>query len=50
VLGGGRVARIGLPDRFVEHGSRDDLLKRYGLSAAGIAERCESEARRAAVK
>jgi 1-deoxy-D-xylulose-5-phosphate synthase len=37
-----RVERIGLPDRFVEHGSRDDLLKRYGLSAAGIAERCEA--------
>jgi 1-deoxy-D-xylulose-5-phosphate synthase len=45
-----RVVRIGLPDRFVEHGSRDDLLKRYGLSAAEIAERCEAEARRAALK
>jgi 1-deoxy-D-xylulose-5-phosphate synthase len=41
-LGGGRVVRIGLPDRFVEHGSRDDLLKRYGLAAAQIAERCEA--------
>jgi len=40
-----RIVRLGLPDRFVEHGSRDDLLKRYGLGAAQIAERCESEAR-----
>jgi len=45
-----RIARIGLPDRFIEHGSRDDLLKRYGLGAAQIAERCEAEARREAVK
>jgi 1-deoxy-D-xylulose-5-phosphate synthase len=45
-----RVARIGLPDRFVEHGSRDDLLRRYGLGAEGIAGRCEAEARRAALK
>ncbi|HEX5137310.1 MAG TPA: transketolase C-terminal domain-containing protein, partial [Planctomycetota bacterium] len=51
-VGGGRVriARIGLPDRFIEHGSRDDLLGRYGLGAAQIAERCEAEARRAALK
>jgi 1-deoxy-D-xylulose-5-phosphate synthase len=43
-LPGARVQRLGLPDRFVEHGSRDDLLKRYGLSAAGIAEKCEAAA------
>lgn len=46
VVGGGRarIARIGLGDRFVEHGSRDELLKRYGLSGPRIAERCEAEA------
>jgi 1-deoxy-D-xylulose-5-phosphate synthase len=42
-----RVVRLGLPDRFVEHGSRDELLRRYGLAPAEIAERCEAEARRA---
>jgi 1-deoxy-D-xylulose-5-phosphate synthase len=45
-----RVVRMGLPDRFVEHGSRDELLRRYGLGAAQIAERCEAEQRRAALK
>jgi 1-deoxy-D-xylulose-5-phosphate synthase len=42
-----RVARFGLPDRFVEHGSRADLLPRYGLGPAEIADRCLSELRRA---
>jgi len=42
-----RVVRIGLPDRFIEHGSRPDLLLRYGLGATQIAERCEVEVRRA---
>jgi len=28
---------LGLPDRFVPHGSRGQLLARYGLDAAGIA-------------
>jgi len=27
---------LGLPDRFIEHGPRDLLLERYGLSVAGI--------------
>jgi 1-deoxy-D-xylulose-5-phosphate synthase len=34
-----RVASAGLPDRFVEHGSRDVLLAECGLDANGIAER-----------
>jgi 1-deoxy-D-xylulose-5-phosphate synthase len=35
---GRRVAllQLGLPDRFVEHGSRDELLARCGLDAAGL--------------
>jgi len=37
---GTRIARLGLPDRFIEHGSRAELLDRLGLSATGIAERC----------
>src|SRR5690606_4460168 len=27
---------IGIPDRFVEHGTRDDCLEMAGLDAAGI--------------
>jgi len=38
-----RLVRIGLPDRFIEHGSRSDLLSRYGLGAAEITERCRIE-------
>lgn len=35
-LGGGNVVRLGLPDRFVEHGERGELLESLGLDAAGI--------------
>jgi 1-deoxy-D-xylulose-5-phosphate synthase len=28
---------IGIPDRFIEHGSRDDCLAAAGLDLAGIA-------------
>jgi len=42
-VAGFRQVRIGLPDRFIEHGSRGDLLKRYGLDAGSIAERAKSE-------
>ncbi|MFO7598830.1 MAG: 1-deoxy-D-xylulose-5-phosphate synthase [Candidatus Desulfacyla sp.] len=31
-----RVRRIGLPDKFVEHGPQDVLRAKYGLDAAGI--------------
>jgi 1-deoxy-D-xylulose-5-phosphate synthase len=40
---GTRIVRLGLPDRFIEHGGRGELLDRYGLSAARIAERCRRE-------
>jgi len=33
------LARLGLPDRFVEHGSVSQLFEKYHLTAAGIAER-----------
>ena len=36
----GTVARLGLPDRFVEHGERAELLAELGLDAAGIAAAC----------
>jgi len=32
-----RVLRLGLPDAFVHHGERNELLRLCGLDAAGIA-------------
>jgi len=43
-----RVASLGLPDAFIEHGSRDGLLAEAGLDPAGIAERVRRLARRTA--
>lgn len=34
------IVRIGIPDTFVEHGSRDELLAELRLDADGIAEVC----------
>ena len=34
-----RVEAIGIPDRFIEHGSRKELLVEIGLDAAGISAR-----------
>jgi 1-deoxy-D-xylulose-5-phosphate synthase len=44
-----RVAALGMPDAFVEHGSRDGLLAEIGLDGTGIAERVRAhvEQRRA---
>jgi len=33
-----RVRRIGIPDRFVEHGPQETLRGRYGFNTEGIAE------------
>jgi len=33
------VINLGLPDRFLEHGARDELLEDCGLSAAGLVQR-----------
>jgi 1-deoxy-D-xylulose-5-phosphate synthase len=35
-----RVARLGIPDRYIEHGERDELLADLGLDVAGIAAAC----------
>jgi 1-deoxy-D-xylulose-5-phosphate synthase len=43
-----RVASLGLPDEFIEHGSRDGLLAEAGLDSAGITERVRRLARRTA--
>ncbi|HHV63047.1 MAG TPA: 1-deoxy-D-xylulose-5-phosphate synthase [Firmicutes bacterium] len=34
---GVRVMRLGVPDRFIEHGARDILLEKCGLTASAIA-------------
>jgi 1-deoxy-D-xylulose-5-phosphate synthase len=43
----GPIRRLGLPDRFVEHGERGELLAELGLDAAGIASACRKLAGRA---
>jgi 1-deoxy-D-xylulose-5-phosphate synthase len=42
----GPIRRLGLPDRFVEHGERAELLAELGLDAAGIAATCRGLAGR----
>jgi len=39
-----RVRRLGIPDRYIEHGERDELLADLSLDAAGIAEACREAA------
>jgi 1-deoxy-D-xylulose-5-phosphate synthase len=42
----GPIRRLGLPDRFVEHGERGELLAELGLDAVGIASACRQLAGR----
>ncbi len=44
--GTSRVKRLGLPDRFIEHGERSELLSDLGLDAKGIAAACRELAER----
>jgi 1-deoxy-D-xylulose-5-phosphate synthase len=37
-----RVRRLGIPDRFIEHAERGELLAELGLDAAGIAATCRA--------
>jgi 1-deoxy-D-xylulose-5-phosphate synthase len=41
-LDASRVRRLGIPDRFIEHGERGELLADLGLDAAGIAAACRA--------
>lgn len=41
-----RIRRVGLPDRFVEHGERGELLAELQLDIAGIASICREMAER----
>ena len=36
----GPIRRLGLPDKFVEHGERGELLAACGLDVTGIARAC----------
>jgi 1-deoxy-D-xylulose-5-phosphate synthase len=40
-----RVRRLGIPDQFIEHGERGELLADLGLDAAGIAAACRQLAK-----
>jgi 1-deoxy-D-xylulose-5-phosphate synthase len=39
-LSAAHVRRLGIPDRFVEHGDRNELLADLGLDVEGIALTC----------
>ncbi|HEY2881610.1 MAG TPA: 1-deoxy-D-xylulose-5-phosphate synthase [Pirellulales bacterium] len=43
------VARLGIPDRFIEHGERSELLADLRLDAAGIAAKCRELAEQSGV-
>jgi 1-deoxy-D-xylulose-5-phosphate synthase len=46
-LNAGHVIRLGIPDRFIEHAERGELLADLGLDADGIARTCRSGLARA---
>ena len=37
------IRRLGIPDRFIEHGSRSELLADLGLDVAGILRACRHQ-------
>jgi len=39
-----KIRRLGIPDQFVEHGTRDELLADLGLDTPGIAAACREMA------
>jgi 1-deoxy-D-xylulose-5-phosphate synthase len=43
-LRAGAIRRLGLPDRFIEHGERHEVLAELGLDVAGIARACREAA------
>jgi 1-deoxy-D-xylulose-5-phosphate synthase len=38
-----RIRRLGIPDRFIEHADRGELLADLGLDARGIAAACRNQ-------
>jgi 1-deoxy-D-xylulose-5-phosphate synthase len=49
-IGCTHVRRLGVPDHFIEHAERGELLADLGLNAAGIADTCRKMAARTDVK
>ena len=47
-LDASRIRRLGFPDRFIEHGNREELLGELGLDVRGIARTCRQAASRRA--
>jgi 1-deoxy-D-xylulose-5-phosphate synthase len=41
-LGDVNIKRLGVPDEFIEHGTRSELLEDLGLTAEGIAKECRA--------
>jgi len=41
-----RLRRLGIPDRFIEHGEREELLADLSLDANGIAQSCREMSQR----
>nr|MBA3484956.1 hypothetical protein [Pirellulales bacterium] len=35
------VCRLGIPDRYIEHGERDELLADLGMDVPGIVATCQ---------
>ena len=48
-INAGQITRLGIPDRFIEHGERGELLAELRLDVAGIAATCRQAAQRAGV-
>ena len=47
---GVKVLRLGFSDKFIEHGKREQLLKKYGLTAEGIAIEVSSFIKRCGIR
>ena len=45
-----KILRLGLPDAFIEHGSRNELLDKYGLTAEKIANSVSSFVKQTGVR
>ena len=43
-----RIRRLGIPDRFVEHGDRASCWRSWGWTRSGIADACRRAGRRRA--
>jgi 1-deoxy-D-xylulose-5-phosphate synthase len=44
------LRRLGIPDRFIEHGERDELLADLGMSLSGMVQTCHELAARTAAQ